>query len=182
MIMKKISVLTASLFICSFLVAGFAMARDVESPMGRGWEDQFGPQHVKAVNEISSFTLQDQQGQNLGQIDQVLVDMLRGQIGYVVVKSATGTSHVIPWNALLVDPEHETLTLSMDADRFRNAPTGDVDIVQDMNRAHQLHQFYGVSPYWESDLLQQPRTPIRQSPERQTPGVREAPPAGPMIR
>jgi hypothetical protein len=179
MIMKKLSVLTAILFTLSLLMAGLSMARDVEHPMGAGWEAQFGHQQVKAANDISNFTLQDRQGQDLGQIDQLLVDTLRGQIGYVVVQSPTGQTHVIPWNALLVDPEHETLTLAMDADRFRNAPTGDAQMVQDMNQAHQLHQFYGVSPYWESDMIQQPRTPIRQSPERQTPGVMEAPPAGP---
>jgi hypothetical protein len=178
-IMKKISVLTATFFITCLFAAGPSLARDVEHPMGGGWEAQFGSQQVKAANEISNFTLRDQQGQDLGQINQVLLDTVRGQIGYVVVQSPTGQSHVIPWNALLVDPEHETLTLTMDADRFRNAPTGDAQMVQDLNQAQQLHQFYGVSPYWESDMIQQFRTPTRQSPERQTPGMQEYPPAGP---
>lgn len=173
--MKKISGLTAAMFAFSLLVTGWAMAQTVEHPMGAGWEAQFG--RVNGIEDIRNFSLRDEQGRQLGTVDQVLVDLQRGQIGYVVVESPTGQSHVVPWNALDVDAQQNALTLEMNADRFRQAPTGDAQTVQDMNQAEQIHQFYGVAPYWEAEIDR--RAPIRQSPERQTPGVRELPPAGP---
>jgi hypothetical protein len=177
--MKTISVMIAALFTMG-LLAGGAMAQTIEHPMGAGWAAQFEQQRVQAIDDIRNYSLRDAQGADLGRIDQVLVDMQRGQVGYVVVQSPTGESHVIPFNALQVDPAQETLTLQMDADRFRQAPTGDAQVVQDLNQAEQIHQFYGVSPYWEDGATDlERRTPTRQSPERQTPGVRELPPAGP---
>jgi sporulation protein YlmC with PRC-barrel domain len=166
--MKKISALTTALVAGSLLMTGGAMAQThpgVTEPgsgiqqrqqqqMGQQpmMRQQMGQQQVKAADELKNFSLRDQQGQNIGEIDQVLVDLQQGQIGYVVVE-AQGQSHVIPWNALRADAQQQTLTLQISADRFRQAPTGDAQMVQDMEQARQIHQFYGVSPYWEEGAM-----------------------------
>jgi hypothetical protein len=150
--MRITSLLSAAVFTIGLFMAGFAMAQAVEQPRGVGLDAQIGGQQIQALNDIKNFSLLDQQGQTLGQIDQVLVDMERGLIGYVVVQSALGQTHVIPYNALQIDPQRETLTLQMEGARFSSfAPTGDALIVRDQNIAEEIHEFYGVSPYWEDD-------------------------------
>jgi hypothetical protein len=190
--MKSISVLTTALVAGSLLLAGGAMAqaqperREPGSGIQQRQQQQMGQQplgqqmaqqQVKSVDDLKNFSLRDQQGQNIGQIDQVLVDVQQGQIGYVVVKSQAGQSHVIPWNALQANAQQQTLTLQISADRFRQAPTGDAQMVQDMNQARQIHQFYGVSPYWEESPLidqrmqrqheqMQDRSPVQERMDR----------------
>ncbi len=117
---------------------------------------QVQPDQIKGLQELQQFSIKDQQGQSLGQIDQVLVNVQRGQIGYVVVTSPqqAGQKHVIPWIALQSNPQQQTLTLPMSAQRFQQAPTGDAQMVRDMNMARQINQFYGVVPYYEIGLQQ----------------------------
>jgi sporulation protein YlmC with PRC-barrel domain len=184
--MKKISLATAALVAGSLLVAGGAMAQAQPgrmAPGGTGMQQQqqmgqqpmgqqMGQQQVKAVDELKNFSLRDQQGQNIGEIDQVLVDLQQGQIGYIVVE-AQGQSHVIPWNALRADAQQQSLTLQISADRFRQAPTGDAQMVQDMEQARQIHQFYGVSPYWEEGAT---RPMIDQRMQRQQEQIRDRSP------
>jgi sporulation protein YlmC with PRC-barrel domain len=183
--MKKISLATAALVAGSLLVAGGAMAQAQPgrmAPGGTGMQQQqqmgqqhlgqqMGQQQVKAVDELKSFSLRDQQGQNIGTIDQVLVDLQQGQIGYLVVQ-AQGQSHVIPWNALRADAQQQSLTLQISADRFRQAPTGDAQMVQNMEQARQIHEFYGVSPYWEEGA----RPMIDQRMQRQQEQMRDRSP------
>lgn len=113
----------------------------------------FQPQAVKSVDTLKQFSLQDQQGQQIGQVNQLLVDVQQGKIGYVVVTSQQQT-RLIPWNALRIDPQQQTMTLQISASQFQQAPTGGEQMVQDMNQARQIHQFYGVSPYWEEGMPQ----------------------------
>lgn len=177
--MKKISVLSTAIIAGSLMLAGGAMAQAQPGRMGPGGAGmgqqqmeqqqrmgQIGQQQVKAVDDLKEFSLRDQQGQSLGQIDEVLVDLQQGRIGYLVVESQAGEKHVIPWNALQPDEQRQTLTLQMSADRFRQAPTGDAQMVQDQNQARQIHQFYGVSPYWEEGTMIDQRMRQQQMRER----------------
>ena len=172
--MKKIAMFTAALFAVSMTLSAGAMAREGQpyGTTGAGQatqqEQTLGAQpgmaqqqqQVKNMDDLKQFSINDQQGMNIGQIDQVLVDVQRGQIGYVLVTSEGAQKRVIPWNALQADPQQQTLTLQISADRFEQAPTGDAQMVQDMEQARQIHQFYGVSPYWEdSEMQRQPMLP-----------------------
>lgn len=122
---------------------------------------------VRSVDTLKQFALQDQQGQRIGQIDQVLVDMQRGQIGYVAVTSQQGQKHVIPWNALRINPQQQTLTVQMSASQFQQLPSADEQMVQDMNQARQIHQFFGVAPYWEMGQQQPSQQQIQQQQMQQ---------------
>jgi sporulation protein YlmC with PRC-barrel domain len=148
-------------------VQNLNQARQIEEFYGVSpqWgEAQTMYQQAKALEDFKQFSLLDQTGQNLGQIDQVLVDTQRGQIGYIGTSSQQqpGQKHVIPWNALSVDLQQQALTVQISADQLQQAPTGDAQTVRDMNQAEQIHQFYGVSPYWEA----QQRQPMAQQPQQ----------------
>jgi hypothetical protein len=199
--MKRISALTTALVAGSLLIAGGAMAQTHpgvtepgsgiqqrqqqpmgQQPMGQQQMGQrMGQQQVKAADELKNFSLRDQQGQNIGEIDQVLVDLQQGQIGYVVVE-AQGQSHVIPWNALQADAQRQTLTLQISADRFRQAPTGDAQMVQDMEQARQIHQFYGVAPYWEEETMIDRRMRERSPVQERMEGIEQRPLPGQQQR
>lgn len=129
------------------------------------WGGTQGQQRIKNLEDLKQFSLQDQQGQALGRIDRVLVDVQRGQIGYILTSSQQqpAQKRLVPWNAVRVDPQKQTVTLQISANRFQQAPTGDEQMVQDTNKARQIHQFFGVSPYWES---QQQRQQQQQQPQQ----------------
>jgi sporulation protein YlmC with PRC-barrel domain len=166
--MKKLAIFTAILFTASLTLASTVMAAEYgagEKRVGVGQQLGMQDQQVKAASDLKEFSLKDQQGQSLGQIDEVLVDIERGQIGYIVVTSETDQEkHIIPFNALEADLQQQTLTLDIDQQRFQQSPTGET--VLDQQQAQQIHQFYGVSPYWEEsgimqrDPMQQQRSPL----------------------
>ncbi len=162
--MKRISIFTALLFILGLVTAGMSVAAGDYRGAQAGQFD--------GMDDISTFSLNDRHGQNIGEIDKVLVDVERGQIGYVVVESAAGETHVIPWQALQADPHAQTLTLQMDAAQFRQAPTGDAEVVLDPERAEQIHQFYGVAPHWDEEEARL----VAPQPRPATPEQREVPP------
>ncbi len=163
--MKRISIFVALFFVLGLMTAGMSVAAgEYRSAQQAGQFD--------GMEDISTFSLQDRHGQSLGEIEMVLIDVERGQVGYIVAESAAGETHVIPWQALSIDPQDQTVTLGMDAAQFRQAPTGDAQMVQDPAQAERLHEFYGVGPYWEEDEARL----LSPEPRPATPRHREVPP------
>jgi sporulation protein YlmC with PRC-barrel domain len=101
--------------------------------------------------------IQTPDGERLGQIRGLLMDQETGQIGYAIV-SAGGLlgigrrDHLVPWNAMQIDPQEETYVLDTTPEEFRGSPTGRE--ITTREEAEQIHEYYGVAPYWtEEDTL-----------------------------
>lgn len=166
--MKKTSTMTAIAFVGSLLLAGAALGQT--APTGQqeqmrnqsgqaGMTDQSaqaGQQQIRAATDIQDFNVQTAAGEKVGEVDQVIVDLQQGQIGYVIVSAAEGDDkYIIPWKALKSQPQQQTLVLDLSPDRLQQAPKGDIQEVSDRQKASEIHQFYGVSPYWEESGAQQ---------------------------
>jgi hypothetical protein len=97
------------------------------------------------------MTLFDDQGQRIGEVDSVLVDMERGQIAYLVVSkdtvTATEEKFVVPWKAVETSAERDGLVLSTPTE-LRLAIPEELSHI-DRETGLRIHQYYGVSPYWE---------------------------------
>ncbi len=200
--MKKISIFTAFVLAFGLFLSSAAMAR--EGAAGAAGQQQMGQERgqagqqmgqeraqagqqmgqqqakVKAANELQDFTVRNAQGEELGQVEQVGLDLQQGQIGYIVVEHE-GENHIIPWQAVQPDMQQQSLTVDIQTERFQQSPTGELDAV-DQQMGQQIHQFYGVSPYWEEGAQQQRQQQMqqqqRQQPQQQREGAGEQMPRG----
>lgn len=112
-------------------------------------QSQAGQQQIRPVADLEKFNVQSTQGQKVGKVNKVVVDMDQGRIAYVLVNAEEGGgNYIIPWKALESDPQQKTLTLNKSPEQLRQAPKGDLKAI-DRQMGRQIHEFYGVSPYWE---------------------------------
>lgn len=118
-------------------------------------------QQLAAVDDVKDMKIQNAQGEDLGSIDKVVVDTQQGRIAYLVVSTGGlwglgGEKAIVPWNAFQMrqgrdrEAENQVLVLNLPKEQLKNAPHGDFEtVLTDRDQARQVHQFYGVSPYWE---------------------------------
>lgn len=143
-------------------------------------KSQYAKQLMTA-NEIEGMKIQNRQGEEIGDVDKVVLDSQSGQIGYVVVTSGGfwgmgGEKAVIPWKAVQLqqqgeDTDEAFLTVDVTEEQLMNAPQGDIQEVLDRQQAQEIHQHYGVAPYWEGQQegqqgQQQKEMQMQQKEER----------------
>jgi sporulation protein YlmC with PRC-barrel domain len=114
---------------------------------------------VVAADTLEGDRVVDRSNEELGTIQDIMVDVQRGCVAYAVM-SCGGFLGVgdklfpIPWNALTLDSERKCFVLDADRERFQDAPGFDKDrwpSMADSSWASQVHDYYGVRPYW-SDI------------------------------
>ncbi|HWP17982.1 MAG TPA: PRC-barrel domain-containing protein [Burkholderiaceae bacterium] len=115
-----------------------------------------GPRLMTA-DTLSGDKVVNRQGETLGTIDDIMLDVPRGRIAYAVMSSGGFLGlgdklFAIPWNALTLDTERKCFVLDADKEFFKNAPGFDKDhwpSEPDMTWHQTMHSAYGSRPYWE---------------------------------
>lgn len=100
--------------------------------------------------------VENRQGEKLGSITDLLIDVATGRIAYAVIDCGGflgigGKLAAVPWGALETDLDADHLVLNVDRDTLERAEAFDRDSWPDMGDRHwaeQLHAYYGVEPYW----------------------------------
>ncbi|KPC51913.1 PRC-barrel domain-containing protein [Amantichitinum ursilacus] len=104
---------------------------------------------AKVVNDL---------GEELGKIDQVVLDIDRGRIAYAVLSfggfmGLGDKLFALPWSSLQSDPVNERFILGgVDRARLESAPGFDKDhwpVFADDQWAVGIHDYYGIDPYWQ---------------------------------
>jgi sporulation protein YlmC with PRC-barrel domain len=130
--------------------------------VGEGVAQGKGPgPEVMAASTLEGDKILCIEDEEVGKVKEIMLDVERGTIAYVVMKSGgfLGIGDklmAIPWNALALDTDRKCLLLAMPADRVKNAPGFDKDhwpSMADTTWATSLHQYYGIEPYWDIDAL-----------------------------
>lgn len=93
------------------------------------------------------------QEEDLGSIDDIMLDTSSGEIRYAVLSSGGflgmgDRMFAVPWSALKLDTEHKRFVLDVDADRIREAPGFDKDHWPDMadsSWTNSVDSYYGAS-------------------------------------
>jgi len=97
------------------------------------------------------------EGEELGNIEEIMLDLKSGQIAYAVL-SLRGFPGIgnkrfpVPWNALQIDPGEQDFVLEIDRKTLEGVPDFDKDNWPDMADlafGRVLHKHYGTTPYWE---------------------------------
>jgi sporulation protein YlmC with PRC-barrel domain len=125
--------------------------------------------HIYKASQLIDATVENAQGDNLGEIEEIVVDPADGSIAYAVLAAGgflgLGEKYfAIPWRAFQPqaddDGEIKRLTLDVDKERFQNAPGFDKDQWPDMadpQWGQTVHSYYGQQDYWAN------RQAMRQS-------------------
>ena len=122
----------------------------------RAANDGPGPRVMGASTLIGDDVI-NRQGEKLGTIEEIMLDVPTGRIAYAVL-SAGGFLGIgdklfaIPWRSLTLDPENKCFVVDVAKERLEQAPGFDKDrwpSMADESWARELHTYYRVRPYWE---------------------------------
>jgi sporulation protein YlmC with PRC-barrel domain len=115
-----------------------------------------GPR-VMASSTLEGDEVVNRQGEKLGTIDEIMLDVPSGRIAYAVLSSGGflgigDRMFAIPWRALTLDTENKCFVLDVAKDRLEAAPGFDKDhwpAMADERWGAEVHRYYGQLPYWE---------------------------------
>ena len=147
-------------------------AQDQQARLGQQSQQQ---QNFMLVDNLIGTEIQNRQGEKIGEIGKVLVDMDSGQVGFVTMTSGGifglgEDKYIVPFNALEKRMPQGTqaragdrkmsqvvFTLDKQKDQLKEFE-GDIEefLTQD-GQTRGIHEHYGVSPYWEDSQRQQQR-------------------------
>ena len=144
--MKKVGVFLGVITLLSLAcaVGSFAQDRDLPWNLLRG-------------NMFIGADVQNPQGQNLGDIKDVVIDRASGRIAYAVVSFGgfLGMGEklfAVPWGAFSQPKaDKDTFVLDVDKERLKNAPGFDAHNWPQMASREwvtSLYSYYNVPPYW----------------------------------
>ncbi|MDH6153643.1 MULTISPECIES: PRC-barrel domain-containing protein [Paraburkholderia] len=113
---------------------------------------------VMAAATLDGNTVLSADGDDVGKIKEIMLDVRTGHIAYAVLASGGflgigGKLLAIPWAMLTLDTSRERFVLSASSEQIRNAPGFDKDnwpAMADPNWATTVHAYYGRKPYWGS--------------------------------
>jgi sporulation protein YlmC with PRC-barrel domain len=114
--------------------------------------------HLPRASKLIGADVENAQGEDLGQIEDIVLDPQDGQVAYAVLSFGgflgLGEKYfAIPWSALTAKAgEDDTLILNVDKERLKNAPGFDKNSwpnMADRTWGQEIHSYYGVAPYWE---------------------------------
>jgi sporulation protein YlmC with PRC-barrel domain len=97
------------------------------------------------------------QGQQLGKLEELMLDLDSGQVAYAVLSfgGVLGMGEklfAIPWGVLTVDTREKQLILDVDRNVLENAPGFDKDHWPETGSEDwqaSIYQYYGYKPYWK---------------------------------
>jgi sporulation protein YlmC with PRC-barrel domain len=115
-----------------------------------------GPE-VMAADTLEGDAVVNTEGEDLGKIRDIMLDIRTGRVAYAVLSSGgfLGLGNklfAIPWSALTLDADRKCFVLDVDKQRLEAAPGFDKDhwpTMADPAWASQVHTFYNARPYWE---------------------------------
>jgi hypothetical protein len=112
---------------------------------------------VPAKKTIIGSNVVNAQNEDLGKIEDLVLDAGAGRIAYAVLSFGTflgmgGKFFAIPWNALHFNLKENHAVLNVDKKLLENAPGFDKENwpnFADSTWGNRIYKHYGYTPYWE---------------------------------
>ena len=133
--------------------------RERDTPIRGDYHDKGGGPgpEIMAADTLEGNEVKNSAGENLGEIEHIMLDVPSGRIAYAVMSfgGILGIGEklfAIPWSALTLDTEEKCFRLDVGKERLQEAPGFDKDhwpSMADETWARNLHRYYGSNPYWE---------------------------------
>lgn len=108
---------------------------------------------VLSATSIIGDTIRNHQGEDLGDIEELMINLRDGCIAYAVLSfggiAGLGDKlFAIPWKALQLRPEEHAFVLDIRKEKLETAPGFDKDNwpnMADIDWANRVNSFYGVT-------------------------------------
>ena len=126
--------------------------------MQRHADDRSGPgPDVMAADTLQGDDVSNLQGEKLGSIEDIMLDVGSGRVAYAVLSfggilGMGDKLFAIPWSALTLDADRKCFVLDIPKDRLQGAPGFDKDhwpAMADESWASQVYSYYNQQPYWQ---------------------------------
>jgi len=112
---------------------------------------------VLSASTLEGDKVRNPQGEELGSLKEIMLDMSTGHIAYAVISfggfmGMGDKLFAIPWRMLTVDTENKELVRDVDKSVLENAPGFDKDNwpnFADRTWATEIYAYYNHRPYWE---------------------------------
>ena len=123
--------------------------------------------HVLPSNTLVGDRVRNAEGEDLGTIEELMIELHSGRVVYVVLSfggilGIGDKLFAIPWSALSLDPDDNQIVLDVKRESLENAPGFDKEqwpSMADRDWGEEIHNHYGYTPYWlESSPQNQPVT------------------------
>ena len=106
---------------------------------------------------LFEYRVKSPQGEDLGKIEEVMIDMEMGRVAYAVLSFGglwgLGSKWVpVPWDAVALQPDEKVLLLKIEKEKIEKAPNFESATLPELaNRqwGAVIHTYYGYPPYWE---------------------------------
>jgi len=117
------------------------------------------PARVLSASSICSDRVWNNAGEELGNIEELMIDIDSGRIAYAVLSFGGilgfgDKLFAIPWNALKLDVANNVFKLNIEKKVLEKAPGFDKDNWPDMADSawgNEIYKHYGYQPYWDRD-------------------------------
>ena len=121
---------------------------------------------VLSSSTIASDHVKNAAGEDLGKIEDLMIDVNSGRIAYAVLSfggflKAGNELFAIPWQALPLDAVNKQFVLGVDKSVLEKAPGFDKDNCPDMadpSFGANVYRHYGYKPYWEDVARSRPHS------------------------
>jgi sporulation protein YlmC with PRC-barrel domain len=115
---------------------------------------------VLAASTITGDRVRNSMGEDLGTIEEILLDVQAGRIAYAVLSfggflGIGDKLFAVPWRALQIDTGEHEFILEIDRKALETAPGFDKHNWPDMadpEFSGPVHTFYKQTPYWEQEF------------------------------
>jgi len=109
------------------------------------------------ASDLIGLNVKNSQGQNLGEIKDVVIDVNSGRVAYIAFEGSGEFAQADKWIAvpasMFSGMEQRQVTLNVTPDRLRNAPTfeeGSWEQATSEAFVSRIYSHYGQQPYWQS--------------------------------
>jgi sporulation protein YlmC with PRC-barrel domain len=113
---------------------------------------------VLSASTLEGDTVRNSSGEDLGKIDEIMIDIPTGRIAYAVLSfggflGMGDRLFAIPWSVLKVDEDNKCFLLNVDKAILEKAPGFDKSNWPDMSDTtwgSEVFSYYHAQPYWEN--------------------------------
>jgi sporulation protein YlmC with PRC-barrel domain len=143
--------------------------------MATAFESGTGPgPEVMSADSLIGDKVVNTQGEDLGKIEELMIDMQSGRVNYAVLSfggflGIGDKLFAIPFTMLHLDPDQKRFILDVDKEKLRNAPGFDKHDWPKMGHhawGEEIHRYYGETPYWQSEVGRSKEEPLRPDEPR----------------
>jgi sporulation protein YlmC with PRC-barrel domain len=146
---------TAILALVGVLVAIDVLAQGASTPAAGASSAQDAV--LLRSKTLFDYRVKSPQGEDLGKIEEVMIDMEVGRVAYAVLSFGgflgLGNKWVpVPWDAVALRPDEKVLLLNTEKEKLQKAPNFEATTLPELaNRpwGAVIHTYYGYPPYWE---------------------------------